>query len=352
MAKKSEQEKETKPKKKKSASKKTKKKSKQSTKKSKVEGTAEKKLTAAEKKKRSAILKVVQDTETKCGEGSVFLLGDGYAQKKVPKTTTGLAALDETMGGGLPIGRIIEIYGPESSGKTSLAYQILSMFDYAAYFPVEGTFEASRAMTFGNGENLLVFQDIGSGEQVFNKCRDLMKAGIECIVIDSIPSLIPKAIAEADFDDKQTFAPVAQLMSKSMPKLNTLVEKYGTILIFINQTRMDMNASLFGDKHKTPGGTAKDFYFSVRMKTANRQSITVSNKDPKTTEKETQVGMITKVRIVKNKVGPPRRECELPFFFDIGYVPHDDIKPIRQTIMDANNEKWGKRKKRKKSKED
>lgn len=303
---------------------------------------------------KQKIINLCKQIEGKQGEGSIYQLGSDKANKKIPRWTSGIEDLDYIIGGGIPEGRIIEIFGPESAGKTSLAYHLCSMTDLCLFIPAEGTFDAKRAKVFGNKpKQMLVYNDVTHGNDAMNKAMQFTEAGIPLIVIDSVPALIPSdeyervlKNARTNSDKNARIGGVARLLSETMKPLQDLCELSGTTVIFINQVRDTMDAMLFGEKTHTPGGRALRHACSLRIQIARKSWIEVPNKDPKLASENAKVGLLNKIKIVKSKVSEPMGEIELPMFFDKGYVSFNDIKAVRQEIMAKNAEKFGGRKTR------
>lgn len=299
-------------------------------------------------KKINDLCKKIESEE---GEGSVFNLGSSKSNMNIPRISTNIEDLDYILGGGLPCGRIIEVSGPESSGKTTLGYYLCSLNPYSVYIPVEGTFDSQRAEIMGNDETMIVYR-AEYGEQALNKTMQFAKFGVPLIVIDSVPALIPKEEfdnAEKDLSKENRMGGIARLLDRTLPVLQRRCEQSGTIVLFINQVRDNMNAGLFGPKTRTPGGRALKHYCSVRIEVGRRSWIEVPNKDPRNSADTEKVGLVTKFKVEKSKVSNPFGECQIPLFFDRGYVSHDDVDSIRKEIM-ANNRK--KQKELKSSKED
>lgn len=294
-------------------------------------------------KQRREILKYAKSIEDKQGEGSIFMIDSKYSNMKIPRWSTGIEDLDNILGGGLPKGRIIELYGNESTGKTSLAFHFCSLHELCLYIPAEGTFDAQRAKLFGNRKGqMIIYNDCKYAEDIMEKIISFVQLKIPLIVVDSVPGMVPKStydLALNKVDKEGRRAELASFLSRTLKPLNDLVETKGTTILFINQTRAKMNASLFEDPDTTPGGKALRFYASIRIKIARRSWIEVPNKDASNSATNERVGIISKVKIVKSKVSPPLKEAELPMFFDCGYCSHDDIKSIRKEIMSKNNER-------------
>ena len=281
------------------------------------------------------IQNVCKDIERKSGKGSIFLTGK-ETRLEIPRWSTEIEALDNIIGGGMPKGRIVEIFGPESSGKTSLIYWLMSLHKLGVYIPIEGTYDEDRAISLGVKPKQMIVYRAQYGEEALNAVMKFAKAGVPIIAIDSVPACQPKEdihIIEKDAGNEARIGGVARLFSKTLPTIVHICEETGTTLILVNQVRDKMNAMLFGEKEDTPGGRAIKFYSSVRIKVARRAWIEIPNKNPAVSSDSEKVGIIMKAKISKSKVSNPFGEAELPFFFDRGFVSYDDIKPIRAELM-------------------
>ena len=299
---------------------------------------------------KEQIIKLCSNINKKEGEGSIYSIGSKHANLKINRWSTGIEDLDAIIGGGIPEGRTIEIFGPESSGKTTLLYHLMAMNSLALDIPVEGTFDADRAKVFGNRPKQLLVYRAKYGEDAMNKTIHFAKAGIPVIGIDSVPSLVPKEDAEkvlksADRDsiEEQRIGGTARLLNKYLPTIEEIIEVTGTSVIFINQVRDKMNAMMFGEKTDTPGGRKLKHSCSLRIQVARRAWIEIPNKNPYNSAATEKVGFIMKCKVVKSKVCNPMGECEIPCFFDRGFVSFDDIKPIRKELMRQRAEEFGKR---------
>ena len=281
------------------------------------------------------IQNVCKDIERKSGKGSIFLTGK-ETRLEIPRWSTEIEALDNIIGGGMPKGRIVEIFGPESSGKTSLIYWLMSLHKLGVYIPIEGTYDEDRAISLGVKPKQMIVYRAQYGEEALNAVMKFAKAGVPIIAIDSVPACQPKEDIdkiEKDAGNEARIGGVARLFSKTLPTIVHICEETGTTLILVNQVRDKMNAMLFGEKEDTPGGRAIKFYSSVRIKVARRAWIEITNKNPAVSSDSEKVGIIMKAKISKSKVSNPFGEAELPFFFDRGFVSYDDIKPIRAELM-------------------
>lgn len=300
---------------------------------------------------KKAIIALCNQINKKEGQGAIYTIGSQHANLAINRWSTGIEDLDEITGGGIPEGRVIEIFGPEASGKTTLLYHLLSLHSLALDDPIEGTFDAERARVFGNRPKQLLVSRSKYGEQAMNKVIKFGKLGIPLIGIDSVPSLIPKEDVEkvlksADRDsiEEQRIGGTARLLNKYLPVIEEIIEITGTTLILINQVRDKMNAMMFGEKTDTPGGRKLKHAASLRLQVARRAWIEIPNKNPKNSAQTEKVGFIMKVKVVKSKINNPLGECELPCFFDRGFVPFSEVKPIRQELMSLRNEQYGGRK--------
>lgn len=285
---------------------------------------------------------VCRDIEKKSGKGSIFLTGKDKALV-IPRWSTQIEALDDIVGGGFPCGRIVEIFGPESSGKTSLVYWLMSLHELGVYIPIEGTYDEARAKSMGVKPKQMVVYRANYGEEAINATIKFAKAGVPIIAIDSVPACQPKEDVEKiekDANNEARIGGVARLFSKSLPTIERICETTGTTLILVNQVRDKMNAMPFGDKEDTPGGRAIKFYSSIRIKVARRAWIEIGNKNPMVSSDNEKVGIIMKAKVAKSKVSNPFGEAELSFFFDRGFVSDEDVMAIRKEIMKERKEKY------------
>lgn len=288
------------------------------------------------------IQKLCKEIERKSGKGSIFTVGKS-SSLDIPRWPTGIESLDKIIGGGMPKGRIVEIFGPESSGKTSLAYWLMSLHKLGLYIPIEGTYDESRAISMGVKPKQMIVHRAQYGEEAINDVIKFAKTGIPIICVDSVPACQPKEDIEKiekDAQNEQKIGGVARLFSKTLPSIVHICEETGTTVILINQVRDKMNAMLFGEKEDTPGGRAIKFYSSVRIKVARRAWIEIPNKNPAVSSDNEKVGVIMKAKIQKSKVSNPFGEAELPFFFDRGFVSYDDIVHIRKELMKKRKEQF------------
>lgn len=302
------------------------------------------------KTNKEAIIRLCNEINRKEGEGSIYSIGSKHANLKINRWSTGIEDLDAIIGGGMPEGRVVEIFGPEGSGKTTLLYHLCGLQPLALDIPIEGTFDAERAKVFGNRPKQMLVYRAKYGEDAFNKTIKFSKAGIPLIGIDSVPSMVPKEdaekvlkSAERDSIEEQRIGGTARLMNKYLPTVEEIIEVTGTTLIFVNQVRDKMNALMFGEKTDTPGGRKLKHACSLRIQVARKGWIEIPNKNPCNSATNEKIGLIMKCKVVKSKVSNPMGECEIPLFFDRGFVSFEDVKPIRAEIMRQRAMQYGKR---------
>ena len=283
--------------------------------------------------KRKALSAALGQIERQFGKGSIMRLGDEGAQRDIDVISTGSLGLDIALGiGGLPRGRIIEIYGPESSGKTTLTLQVIAeaqkLGGTAAFVDAEHALDPNYAAKLGiNIDDLLVSQP-DTGEQALEITDMLVRSGaVDVVVIDSVAALTPKAEIEGDMGDSH-MGLQARLMSQALRKLTANIKRSNTLVIFINQIRMKIGV-MFGSPETTTGGNALKFYSSVRLDIRRIGAIKKGDE---------VVGSETRVKVVKNKVAPPFKQTEFDILYGEGVSREGEVIDlgVKEGIVDKS----------------
>jgi len=283
------------------------------------------------------VQEVIKRLQKKFGKDSIFVLGENKEKSSVGRWETGIADFDVMMEGGLPKSRVVEISGPEGSGKTSICLAFAAKADFTVFIDAEGTLDDNRASVMGVPQGKLIVERPDSGEEIAEAVVEFTKANVPLIIVDSVPAIVPhqflEKLSKKGFGEDNIAGTARILSQKLFPSLIPALKRSDSTIIFINQIR-DKIGLIFGNPEETPGGRALKHYAAVR--------IQVRRKEYYGKDIHGRLGQLCAFRVTKSKVSTPYKECEIPLSFEKGFVTHDEMKQIlKQQKEDLKVDKNG-----------
>src|SRR5437660_896010 len=299
----------------------------------KVISNANSEMPKMDENKAKALAAALYQIEKQFGKGSIMKLGAADVDRAIEVVSTGSLGLDMALGvGGLPRGLVVEIYGPESSGKTTLTLQVIAnvqkLGGTAAFIDAEHALDPQYAQRLGVDTSELLLSQPDNGEQALEIADMLVRsASVDCVVIDSVAALTPKAEIEGEMGEPQ-MGLQARLMSQALRKLTANIKRSNTLVIFINQIRMKIGV-MFGNPETTTGGNALKFYASLRLDIRRIGAIKKG---------EEVIGSQTRVKVVKNKLAPPFKQCEFDILYNEGISKTGELIDIgsEQSVIEKS----------------
>jgi recombination protein RecA len=289
---------------------------------------------------KDAALKIKQTMDvinTKYGDGTIFMAGSGLFQ--LTFTSTGLPDVDRILGGGVPDGKVIMLYGPEGAGKSSFCMHVMSKYAVSAYIDAERSLTMERAAVFGVDVRKVIVVQPMHGEQALSSVISLAEAGVKLIVVDSVAALVPRKEFELEENTEQLggIALTAGLLTRKIFALNNVCHRTGTSVIFINQVRDKFGAMAFGEQTTLPGGHALKHACHVIMKIARKETLKVSDE---------ALGIMCRISTsTKNRSASPFQEADVPLIFDKGFVSLEvykqELKEARKRSLSRSRQQLG-----------
>ena len=264
----------------------------------------------------------IKRLQKRYGKDVIYVLGKSSAKKEVERLKTGFEDFDNMLEGGLPKSRVIEIFGPEGAGKTSVCLAIAANVDMSVFIDAEGTLDENRANELGISEKKMMIERPESGEEICDVIVEFVKANIPLIIVDSVPAIVPydflEKVQKTGFEANNIAGTARLLSQKLFPTLIPALKRSKSTIIFINQVREKIGV-IFGDPQITPGGRALKHYTALRIQVRRKAWYG---------KVQNRIGQLCAFRTVKSKISMPYRECEIPLHFKKGFISHEEIKEL------------------------